>query len=645
MADYRLGLDIGTNSIGWCAVTLDSDGNPSGVLDAGVRILTPNDEAGRDPQSKASLAANRRLARGARRRRDRFLRRQKRLMTLLIEAGLMPADRNERKALEKLDPYWLRKRALDCRLGLYEIGRALFHMNQRRGFKSNRIADSENDEKSAMKQGAKALQAAIGQPGQPRTLGEYLANRHRRDRCGRREGDGAAPEPVRFRPTSQGSKNLYDFYPTRALVEAEIDCIWTSQQRYHGDVLTDGLRETITATIIGQRPLKPQIVGRCTLRPGKEIDERYGFPVDLGERAPKAHPLFQRFRVLQDAAQLRIVRPGARERHLTLEQRNAVASTLMLRAGVVGFDKLRTALKLHEDERLNYERTDRKGFSPDETAAKLGKKDFFGKAWRSLPRERQVEVVERLLATENEDEMRQWLQRTFDLDAETAERIADARLPQGHGQFGRAALRDLVRVMEGESEEAADSETGVVYRRPLAYNEAVERLGEHHSDFRPERRDRLPYYGEAMARHVVSRPSAPKDSQEHIGRAPNPTVHIGLNQLRKIVNALIDAYGPPKEIAVELARELKLNKKRKDDLNRKTAKAAMRTSGTAKSWRSLAFRTVTTTGFACGFTASFLLRSVSASTAERPSRRRCCLAAGSKSTTSCPIRSHSMTAL
>ena len=39
MANYRLGIDIGSNSIGWCAVNLDEDRRPSGVLNAGVRIL------------------------------------------------------------------------------------------------------------------------------------------------------------------------------------------------------------------------------------------------------------------------------------------------------------------------------------------------------------------------------------------------------------------------------------------------------------------------------------------------------------------------------------------------------------------------------------------------------------------------------
>ena len=41
-------------------------------------------------------------------------------------------------------------------------------------------------------------------------------------------------------------------------------------------------------------------------------------------------------------------------------------------------------------------------------------------------------------------------------------------------------------------------------------------------------------------------------------------MHIGLNQLRKIVNTLVDVHGVPEEIVVELARELKLNRERKD---------------------------------------------------------------------------------
>ncbi len=98
---YRLGIDLGTNSIGWAAVKLNADGEPYGVLDMGVRIFP----SGRDEQSQTSNAAGRRLARGQRRRRTRYVERRGDLMALLIKFGLMPEDADERKALEEIDPY------------------------------------------------------------------------------------------------------------------------------------------------------------------------------------------------------------------------------------------------------------------------------------------------------------------------------------------------------------------------------------------------------------------------------------------------------------------------------------------------------------------------------------------------------------
>ncbi len=602
---YRLGLDVGSNSIGWCAVKLTPDEGhsekssryrPSGVLDAGVRILTPNEEAGREPGKPGktpTLAKKRRDKRSARRRRDRFVRRQKRLMQVLAEAGLMPKAEEKIphretcpepfaslldaklakegdsacKALEKLDPYWLRVVALDERLEPYELGRAIFHLGQRRGFKSNRLADSDDNEKSAMKTGMRDLQEALDSNG-ARTLGEFLAKRHRRDKHGNRVDD-SEPESVRFRPTAQGAKNLYEFYPTRDMIESELDEIW-KHQRPHHDQLTDDVLTKIKRAVIEQRDLKKPIVGRCTLRPELNKTEQYGLEIDLGERAPKAHPLFQRFRILQDVSQLMVTRPGKVSRPLTLQERDAIVGKLMSQGGNnISFEKLRKAAKFPDDARFNYELSGRGGFQPDQTAAKLGMNKAFGKQWRSIPRKRQIEIVERLLATENPDKLIDWLQSECGLDAEKAEAVSETRLPQGYGAFGRGVLADLVKVMEAESVEDHDRNTGEVYARPILYSEAVQKLDLHHSDLRgPGDAARLAYYGEVLPRHVISKPDAPKGSQENIGRVPNPTVHIGLNQIRKIVNALIDEYGPPTEIVIELARELKLNKKRKDEIQR-----------------------------------------------------------------------------
>ena len=553
MREYRLGLDLGSNSIGWCAVELDAEGRPVDVLDAGVRILSPNEEAGRDPQSRNSLAATRRLARGQRRRRQRFTRRRDRLMDELVRAGLMPEDKRERKALEKLDPYFLRKEALDRKLEPGEIGRALFHLNQRRGFKSNRIVDSGNDDKSAMKLAVKALEDRLKSEGS-RTLGEFLAGRHGRNRCGwRRKGEVA--RPVRFRADKDGGKLLYDLYPTRLMIEKEIDAIWDKQKDYNSELLTDELLGRIKRIVIEQRPLKAPIIGNCSLFPDQK-------------RAPKAHPLFQRFRIMQDACQLRIVRRDGAQRQLKMREYDLIVGMLLKRSSrIVEFEKLRKELKLPDDARLNYERTRRKGFLSDETARCLATKQAFGPAWRKFDLDQQVKIAERLLDGQDEVEICSWLRSEFGLNAASAEHVSGIRLPRGYGRFSVTALWRLVEAMGGESRETHDPKTGEVYRRPLTYDEAIEIMGLHHSDRNPATiEERLPYYGEVLEKHVIQWPDAPDGTQEAIGRVPNPTVHIGLNQLRLVVNDLIDEYGPPKEIAIELGRELKLNKECKDRL-------------------------------------------------------------------------------
>ena len=64
-----------------------------------------------------------------------------------------------------------------------------------------------------------------------------------------------------------------------------------------------------------------------------------------------------------------------------------------------------------------------------------------------------------------------------------------------------------------------------------------------------------------MARHVSGTGDPDDPVEQRFGRIDNPTVHIGLNQLRRLVNAVIDDHGAPAEIVVELARELKQGRK------------------------------------------------------------------------------------
>lgn len=542
---YRLGIDLGTNSLGWCALALNEKGNPFRIIAAGSRIYSD----GRDPKSGASLAIDRRDARAMRRRRDRFLRRQAALIKHLTLAGFFPEDETARKALEKLDPFVLRALALDKALSLPEIGRAFFHLNQRRGFKSNRKADRKaGDEAGKIEIGVGRLEKAIREGGW-RTFGEFL---HQRRTSA--ENQNTIPSVrTRLRPeTGEGAKgDGYDFYPGRKLIAEEFDAIWEAQAPHHPEVMTPEAHVRLFEIVFHQRPLRAPKIGKCTLIPEEE-------------RLPKAHPLFQRRRLLEELNALRIVRAGQNPEPLSREQRDILLLKLKsLRKAT--FLAMRKALKLDPEARFNKESENRPELIGDEVAAELGSKTRFANRWTHFPWETQWQIISHIRETESEaDEIAllDWLKRTFELSDEQAKAISAARLPEGFGRFGLSATQMLIEEMTADV---------------IVYSEAVERGGLHHSDFRDgvnfedeAGNPALPYYGAALERHIMPGTADPADKDEasKIGRITNPTVHIGLNQLRRLVNRLIRAYGKPAEIAVELARELKLSEEEKAQRNR-----------------------------------------------------------------------------
>lgn len=550
--NYRIGVDLGTASLGWAIVELNRDDAPIKLIAAGSRIFSD----GRDPKSESSLAVDRRAARAMRRRRDRFKQRQAALLKHLTLAGLFPDGTAARQELAGLDPYELRARALHEALPLHHLGRAFFHLNQRRGFKSNRKTDrGKTEDDGKIRIGVARLQEVMREKGAA-TLGEYLHDRRRQ---------AADPSHVpsvrtRLRPESgEGARgDGYDFYPDRRMLEDEFEAIWEAQQAHHGAVLTEEIRRRLFEVIFYQRPLKQPDIGVCTL-------------VAPEKRLPKAHPLFQKRRLLEELNALRLVRPGEQAEKLSREQRD-LAYLKLKDKRTVRFESLRKALKLDPDARFNKESENRTELKGDEVAAELGAKSRFGGRWGHIAPADQWEIVSRIQALESdEDEVRfcAWLAERYGLDPEQACAVAAARLPQGFGRFGLTATTGLITALQDEV---------------IVYSEAVQKAGlGHHSDFRKgEVLAELPYYGTALERHIMPGTGDPGDSDEmRIGRVTNPTVHIGLNQLRRVVNRLIKRYGPPRQIAVELARELKLDDQRKREINtrnRQNREAAERRS-------------------------------------------------------------------
>lgn len=530
----RLGLDVGTSSVGWALIDTDSER----LIDAGVRIFSD----GRDPKSGASLAVDRRDARAARRRRDRYLGRRSAFLAALIRHELMSADADEARLIAAKDPYVLRVRALDEALTAHEVGRALFHLNQRRGFKSNRKADrkSKEGEDGKIESGAKALDVALQAAG-ARTLGEFLAGREtKRVRLG-------------------GENQAYDFYPQRRHVEAEFEAIWEAQAPHHPALMTEAARADLHRILFFQRDLKDQEIGLCTFAgwSGVPDDER---------RLAKAHPLFQERRLYEEVNHLKIVSPGAKDRDLTLAERDALILKLRT-TRKSGFSALGKLIKLGDGERFNKESDTRKDLLGDEVFAEMADRKRFGSRWGFLDLAEQLKIIGRVQDEPDPDVLRDWLKAEHGLDDDAAQAVVKARLPEGYGRFGETATRRLIEALKADV---------------VTYDQAAKAAGFHHSDQRTgEVWERLPYYGEILTREIAPGKAEYGDEDERrFGKITNPTVHIGLRQLQKLINAVIAVHGRPDEIVVELARELKLNeeekKKHEARIRRDTAAAIAR---------------------------------------------------------------------
>ncbi|RTL14841.1 MAG: type II CRISPR RNA-guided endonuclease Cas9 [Flavobacteriaceae bacterium] len=156
-----LGLDLGTNSIGWAIV--DKEGNDFSLVDKGVRIFSEGVKSEKGIES--SRAAERTGYRSARKIKFRRKLRKYETLKVLSQNGMCPLSVEEviewlksgfktyplnpefLKWLrtddnQNINPYIFRDRASKQKVSLYELGRALYHIAQRRGFLSNRLDQS-----------------------------------------------------------------------------------------------------------------------------------------------------------------------------------------------------------------------------------------------------------------------------------------------------------------------------------------------------------------------------------------------------------------------------------------------------------------------------------------------------------------------
>ncbi len=494
----RLGLDLGSNSIGWALLDMDDSAK---ILGAGVRVFPEGVD--RDKKGgELSKNETRRVARGMRRQLIRRAKRKRRFRKLLVEARLLPPCSAfqagepqrvewERQAFQASDPYVLRRRALSEPLRPDELGRALLHLCQRRGFLSNRKADRDNKkEASKMLAEISQLEAQIKDSGAG-TLGEHLAAL-------------ASTNPL---------ARLRGRHTRRGMYEHEFNAVWSAQQPHHQEAMTEDLRKKLHHILFHQRPIRvpKSVVGLCELEPNRR-------------RCPRADRRAQRFRMLQEVNNLLLIDEHGEERPLTPEERGSLLEYLAA-ADKRSFEDIRKILRFDQSVQFNLERGKRKNLLGMQTDKAMSHKSRFGPAWAAMDDERKNRIV-RCILDEEETTVLHLAQTQWNLSEEQAQCVLEAELPAGYMAFSREAVAKLLPHMERGLPLMSDDGT------PSAISEA--------GYLRPDQRgvqrlERLPL---------------PPD-------LPNPIVRQALHEVRKVINAILCEYGPIDEIHIELAREVK----------------------------------------------------------------------------------------
>lgn len=521
---WRLGLDLGTNSIGWSVFSLDDDNKILNLEDLGVRIFSD----GRDPKTKEPLAVARRTARSQRKLIYRRKLRRKQAFRLLQAQDLFPKTKEECLSLKNLNPYELRIKALDNKLEPYELGRALFNLAVRRGFKSNR-KDCNREETSEKKTPDEIktqadmqthLEKAISESG-CRTITEFLYKNQK--------NNGG----IRFAP------GRMTYYPTRKMYEEEFYLIRSVQEKFYPNIDWD----TIYKAIFYQRPLKPQAHGYCLYENDKE-------------RTFKAMPCSQKLRILQDISNLAYYDGTSKTKIEINDDQDKILYELLNSKDKVTFDQMRKTLDLSASNSFNLEEN-REFLIGNTTAVKMRSKNRFGKLWDEIPLEEQDIIIETIITANEDDEVYKIIKK-YNLPQEQQDFIVkNTILQSGTTMFCKEVSEKLVKRME----EIAD----------IKLDKAVESLGYKFSDQTVEKCDLLPYYGKILTGSTMGIDlSAPETNPEkRYGKISNPTVHVALNQTRVVVNALIKEYGKPSQIAIELSRDLKNSVEQRAEIARK----------------------------------------------------------------------------
>ena len=579
-----LGLDLGTNSIGWALI----EDNQNKILGLGTRIFPMGVENLGDGEGEISKNASRTGARGIRRQFFRRRLRKQILLKALSENKMCPLEasdfqewkRNKRFPIEKLttwfalNPYELRQKALIEKLSLEEIGRIFYHLIQRRGFLSN-SRKGGSDDGTIFKGNPKEGKIGITETQkniEDKTLGAYLFEIY----------------PKENQPFQDGLERIRNRYTTRKMYVDEFELIWNKQAQFHTELTNelktlfggrklDGYKED--GILFHQRPLRSQkhLVGNCSFEPRKT-------------KCPISAIPFEQFRVWQ---WVNTVEYNGKK--ISQEEKEKIVEFLFANEKPE-FKKIRKVIGKESAEfKFNYKDDDK--IVGTHTISNLSNKKYFGKKWFEFTEKEQEDIWHVLYFFDSKSNLKEYAIKNWNFTEEQAESISKFNVKDGYASLSRKAISNILpflklgftydvavvlggikNVFGSDWEKLSDEKRNFFYdnvyeivrsKNKGGFIEIIKDILRNDYNISDNQLRKLYHHSATIdATELLEKLPVGKDADKDIQAIRNPIVITALFELRKLVNELIDEHGKIDEIKVEMARDLKISKSQRNKIRK-----------------------------------------------------------------------------
>lgn len=542
---YRVGLDVGTASLGVAAFSLDAENNPTDLIWKHVRIF--DEPLEKSQAGLKSKKAGRRAARMQRRQIDRRKGRTKRIATLSTLLGI----EIEQSADSGASLLAIRAKAAREKVSLSDLIRVFIRLGKRRGYGGIFRPKKEGAILGEVEGGNSDLKKAMTLVAESRglaniTLGEYLYERWLQ----------GLPTKLKVKEKRDKEDELQNLYALRHQIEEEFEQIWQTQSAFY-TVLNSRqenklIKEIFHQAIFYQRPLKAVggMVGQCSLEPTLA-------------RSPRAQLAFQSFRIEKTLADLRW---GAGKRADKLSPiQKAVIRKLCNEKEVVKFDAIYKALEASgcakpNGKGLNLDRLSRDEIPGNKTNhifSKLG----VGSEWHALDERTQIQVINFLADLGSPEQLDDPLWNTRFAKVDGTPRV----LPEPFVTFVNKlkTLEKFDRLSKMGFEGGRASYSIKALKNITDWLETPWWPDGWQSEMRPDEDAAIRVcYPNALNKPIVLKPQL--DAPPFTG---NAVVDGSLRQIRYVLNRMISDLGEqPEQIVVEMARELSVGVSKRNEL-------------------------------------------------------------------------------